>query len=177
MFEYNTKTKELKKLISNLRFANGVAIHQDLILVSETTGRTIMFYNTKTKETGQFMKDLPCLPDNIRQVSQSNPNLFTIGCSVATKLNVKVIASPNGAFQNFLKSSILKIPNSLVHTAVTLFQPGFHFIFLCKKKQLFSKKKQQHAQFKDMQCLSISAQKLLLNIMLISQEVHTQHQK
>ncbi|XP_066243049.1 adipocyte plasma membrane-associated protein isoform X1 [Saccopteryx leptura] len=74
LLEYDTETKEVKVLLDQLRFPNGVQLSpaEDFILVAETTmARIRRFYVTGLMKGGAdlFVENLPGFPDNIRPSS------------------------------------------------------------------------------------------------------------
>ncbi|XP_078000978.1 adipocyte plasma membrane-associated protein-like [Glandiceps talaboti] len=71
---YNPTTRQVKVLLDNLYFPNGVELSakQDFLLISETTRARILKYYLKGPQTGKvevFADNLPGLPDNIRSSS------------------------------------------------------------------------------------------------------------
>ncbi|XP_054443416.1 adipocyte plasma membrane-associated protein [Pteronotus mesoamericanus] len=71
LLEYDTETKEVKVLLDQLRFPNGVQLSpaEDFILVSEMTmARIRRFYVSGLMKGGAdlFVENLPGFPDNIR---------------------------------------------------------------------------------------------------------------
>ncbi|XP_036911404.1 adipocyte plasma membrane-associated protein isoform X3 [Sturnira hondurensis] len=74
LLEYDTETKEVKVLLDQLRFPNGVQLSpaEDFILVVETTmARIRRFYLSGLMKGGAdlFVENLPGFPDNIRPSS------------------------------------------------------------------------------------------------------------
>ncbi|KAF6087340.1 adipocyte plasma membrane associated protein [Phyllostomus discolor] len=74
LLEYDTETKEVKVLLDQLRFPNGVQLSpaEDFILVAETTmARIRRFYVSGLMKGGAdlFVENLPGFPDNIRPSS------------------------------------------------------------------------------------------------------------
>ncbi|KAM5304369.1 adipocyte plasma membrane-associated protein isoform 2-T2 [Glossophaga mutica] len=74
LLEYDTETKEVKVLLDQLRFPNGVQLSpaEDFILVAETTmARIRRFYVSGLMKGGSdlFVENLPGFPDNIRPSS------------------------------------------------------------------------------------------------------------
>ena len=110
LLSYNLNTGEIKLLLSQLYFANGVALSQqeDFVLVNETYRYRILRYWLKGPKAGTheiFMDNLPGFPDNI----SSNGNgtfwlaLFTVRNEVLDGLH----PSP------FLKTQLSKLPKSM----------------------------------------------------------------
>ncbi|XP_055994074.1 adipocyte plasma membrane-associated protein [Sorex fumeus] len=71
LLEYDTKTKEVKVLLDQLQFPNGVQLSpaEDFVLVSETTMARIQRYYVSGLMKGGvdlFVDNLPGFPDNIR---------------------------------------------------------------------------------------------------------------
>jgi sugar lactone lactonase YvrE len=110
LLSYNPATAEIKVLLSDLYFANGVALSQqeDFLLVNETYRYRIVRYWLKGPKAGTqdiFIDNLPGFPDNI----SSNGNgtfwlaLFTVRNDVLDSLH---------AFP-FLKAQMSKLPKSL----------------------------------------------------------------
>uniref|UniRef100_A0A452R3B1 Adipocyte plasma membrane-associated protein n=1 Tax=Ursus americanus TaxID=9643 RepID=A0A452R3B1_URSAM len=74
LLEYDTETKEVKVLLDQLRFPNGVQLSpaEDFVLVAETTmARIRRFYLSGLMKGGAdlFVENLPGFPDNIRPSS------------------------------------------------------------------------------------------------------------
>ncbi|KAM7125767.1 adipocyte plasma membrane-associated protein isoform 1-T1 [Molossus nigricans] len=74
LLEYDTETKQVKVLLDQLRFPNGVQLSpaEDFILVAETTmARIRRFYVSGLMKGGAdlFVENLPGFPDNIRPSS------------------------------------------------------------------------------------------------------------
>uniref|UniRef100_A0ABI7VY36 Adipocyte plasma membrane-associated protein n=1 Tax=Felis catus TaxID=9685 RepID=A0ABI7VY36_FELCA len=74
LLEYDTKTQEVKVLLDQLRFPNGVQLSpaEDFVLVAETTmARIRRFYVSGLMKGGAdlFVENLPGFPDNIRPSS------------------------------------------------------------------------------------------------------------
>ncbi|KAM9248125.1 adipocyte plasma membrane-associated protein isoform 2-T2 [Dugong dugon] len=74
LLEYDTVTKEVKVLMDQLRFPNGVQLSpaEDFVLVAETTmARIRRFYVSGLMKGGadMFVENLPGFPDNIRPSS------------------------------------------------------------------------------------------------------------
>ncbi|XP_045301480.1 adipocyte plasma membrane-associated protein isoform X1 [Leopardus geoffroyi] len=74
LLEYDTKTQEVKVLLDQLRFPNGVQLSpaEDFVLVAETTmARIRRFYLSGLMKGGAdlFVENLPGFPDNIRPSS------------------------------------------------------------------------------------------------------------
>lgn len=74
LLEYDTETKEVKVLLDQLRFPNGVQLSpaEDFVLVAETTmARIRRFYVSGLMKGGAdlFVENLPGFPDNIRPSS------------------------------------------------------------------------------------------------------------
>ncbi|XP_006755306.1 PREDICTED: adipocyte plasma membrane-associated protein isoform X1 [Myotis davidii] len=74
LLEYDTETKEVKVLLDQLRFANGVQLSpdEDFVLVAETTmARIRRVYVSGLMKGGVdlFVENLPGFPDNIRPSS------------------------------------------------------------------------------------------------------------
>jgi sugar lactone lactonase YvrE len=110
LLSYNPATAEIKVLLSELYFANGVALSQqeDFLLVNETYRYRIVRYWLKGPKAGTqdiFIDNLPGFPDNI----SSNGNgtfwlaLFTVRNDVLDTLH---------AFP-FLKAQMSKLPKAL----------------------------------------------------------------
>nr|XP_036857707.1 adipocyte plasma membrane-associated protein isoform X1 [Manis javanica] len=71
LLEYDTETREVKVLLDQLRFPNGVQLSpaEDFVLVAETTmARIRRFYVSGLMKGGAdlFVENLPGFPDNIR---------------------------------------------------------------------------------------------------------------
>lgn len=71
LLSFDTTTKQLRVLLDNIAFANGVEISPDeqFALVSELSSARILKYNLKGNKAGKveiFAENLPGLPDNIR---------------------------------------------------------------------------------------------------------------
>jgi sugar lactone lactonase YvrE len=110
LLSYNPATAEIKVLLSDLYFANGVALSQqeDFLLVNETYRYRIVRYwlkGPKASTQDIFIDNLPGFPDNI----SSNGNgtfwlaLFTVRNNVLDTLH---------AFP-FLKAQMSKLPKAL----------------------------------------------------------------
>ncbi|KAM6164364.1 adipocyte plasma membrane-associated protein isoform 2-T2 [Rhynchocyon petersi] len=74
LLEYDTETKEVKVLMDQLRFPNGIQLSpaEDFVLVAETTmARIRRFYVSGLMKGGadMFSENLPGYPDNIRPSS------------------------------------------------------------------------------------------------------------
>ena len=70
LMHYDRKTKEVKVILDNLWFPNGIALspNEDFIIVAETVGSRIQRYWLSGEKKGQlepFVEGLPGLPDNI----------------------------------------------------------------------------------------------------------------
>lgn len=110
LFSFNPKTKELKTLLDNLRYANGVALskNEDFLLVNESYGYKIDKFYIKGPKKGQkeiFIDGLYGYPDGIS--SDKNGNFY-----VAIFANRSPFLD---RLQNysFLKEQIIKFPKNL----------------------------------------------------------------
>lgn len=81
LLRYNTVTKQTEILISNLYFANGVALSKDesFVLVAETFNTRIIRYWLKGPRTGrkEIFAEVPCIPDGI---SRAYDGGFYVAC-------------------------------------------------------------------------------------------------
>jgi len=107
---YNPATGQIKVLLENLYFANGVALslQEDFVLINETYRYRIVRYWLKGPNEGTseiFIENLPGFPDNISSNSKGSfwLALFTIRNDAADKLQ----PSP------FLKAQMSKLPKFL----------------------------------------------------------------
>uniref|UniRef100_A0A915KTP8 Strictosidine synthase conserved region domain-containing protein n=1 Tax=Romanomermis culicivorax TaxID=13658 RepID=A0A915KTP8_ROMCU len=90
LLSYDTKTKELRVLLNNLFFANGVEITLDenFALVSELTNARVLRYHLKGSKAGKvdtFSDNLPGFPDNIRRSSNGT---YWVGMAMARQRGV-----------------------------------------------------------------------------------------
>ncbi|KAG8522353.1 Adipocyte plasma membrane-associated protein [Galemys pyrenaicus] len=97
LLEYDTETKEVKVLLDQLRFPNGVQLSpaEDFVLVAETTmARIRRFYVSGLMKGGAdlFVENLPGFPDNIRPSSSGG---YWLGMSV-------IRANPGFSMLDFL---------------------------------------------------------------------------
>ncbi|XP_047332540.1 protein STRICTOSIDINE SYNTHASE-LIKE 2-like [Impatiens glandulifera] len=71
LMKYNPATNQVSVLLTNLSFANGVALHEknDFVLVAESNTRRIHRLWLQTNKVGQsdIFAELPGFPDNIRR--------------------------------------------------------------------------------------------------------------
>jgi sugar lactone lactonase YvrE len=109
LFSYNPATEEIKLHLSDLFFANGVAISpkQDYVLVNETGKSRILRYWIEGDKKGQsdvFIDELPAMPDNIYTqngliwvalVSLRDPKIESLAAYPALR---KIIASLPSVF-------------------------------------------------------------------------------
>ena len=107
LYACNPNTKETKRLLDDLRFANGIAIAHDqsYVLVNETGRYRTHRYWLKGPKTGQsdiFIDNLPGFPDGI---SQGNDGLYWIAIVSPRQQSLDDIAS-----SPFIKNVIAKMP-------------------------------------------------------------------
>ncbi|KAH0501978.1 Adipocyte plasma membrane-associated protein [Microtus ochrogaster] len=132
LLEYDTVTKEVKVLLDQLRFPNGVQLspEEDFVLVAETTmARIRRVYVSGLMKGGadMFVENMPGFPDNIRPSSSG-------GYWVAA---ATIRANPGFSMLDFLsekpfiKRMIFKVMGSCSQSEDTLFSLIFLF-------QLFS---------------------------------------
>ena len=107
---YDPATGQIKVLLKNLYFANGVALSQqeDFVLINETYRYRIVRYWLKGPKAGThkiFIDNLPGFPDNISSNHKGTfwLALFTVRNEAADKLH----PSP------FLKAQMSKLPKAL----------------------------------------------------------------
>ncbi|XP_045836364.1 adipocyte plasma membrane-associated protein isoform X2 [Meles meles] len=111
LLEYDTETKEVKVLLDQLRFPNGVQLSptEDFVLVAETTmARIRRFYLSGLMKGGAdlFVENLPGFPDNIRPSSSGG---YWVGMAT-------IRSNPGFSMLDFLserpyiKRMIFKIP-------------------------------------------------------------------
>jgi sugar lactone lactonase YvrE len=110
LLSYDLNTGEIKRLLNNLYFANGVALseHEDFVLVNETYRYRILRYWLKGPKTGTydiFIDNLPGFPDNITSNGKGTfwLALFTVRNDVLDSLHP----------YPFLKAQMSKLPKSL----------------------------------------------------------------
>jgi sugar lactone lactonase YvrE len=110
LLSYNLGTGEIKLLLNDLYFANGVALsqQQDFVLVNETYRYRIVRYWLKGPKAGThdiFIDNLPGFPDNISSNGEGTfwLALFTLRNDVLDSLHP----------YPFLKTQMSKLPKSL----------------------------------------------------------------
>lgn len=110
LLSYNLGTGEIKLLLSDLYFANGVALsqQQDFVLVNETYRYRIVKYWLKGPQAGTheiFIDNLPGFPDNISSNGKGTfwLALFTVRNDVLDRLHP----------YPFLKTQMSKLPKSM----------------------------------------------------------------
>lgn len=108
--QYNPKTKEIKVLLDQLYFANGVALSQqeDFVLINETYRYRIRRYWLKGPKAGTsdiFIDNLPGFPDNISSNGKGDfwLALFTVRNPTMDKLHP----------YPFLKKQLSKLPKAV----------------------------------------------------------------
>ncbi|MGB9698436.1 MAG: SMP-30/gluconolactonase/LRE family protein [Thermodesulfobacteriota bacterium] len=106
---YDPKTGQVKVLMKNLYFANGVALsaHEDFVLVNETYRYRIIRYWLKGPKAGThevFLENLPGFPDNISSNRKGKfwLALFTVRNDVMDKIHP----------YPFLKAQMSKLPKA-----------------------------------------------------------------
>ena len=107
---YDPKTGQVKVLLKNLYFANGVALSakEDFVLVNETYRYRIIRYWLKGPKAGThevFIENLPGFPDNISSNRKGKfwLALFTVRNDVVDKIHP----------YPFLKAQLSKLPKAL----------------------------------------------------------------
>ncbi len=107
---YDPKTGQVKVLLKNLYFANGVALsaNEDFVLVNETYRYRIIRYWLKGPKAGThevFIENLPGFPDNISSNRKGKfwLALFTVRNDVVDKIHP----------YPFLKAQLSKLPKAL----------------------------------------------------------------
>ncbi|MGQ9693205.1 MAG: SMP-30/gluconolactonase/LRE family protein [Thermodesulfobacteriota bacterium] len=106
---YTPKTGQVKVLLKNLYFANGVALsaHEEFVLVNETYRYRIIRYWLKGPKAGSheiFIDNLPGFPDN---VSSNRKGIFWLALfTVRNDLLDKIHPFP------FLKAQLSKLPKA-----------------------------------------------------------------
>ncbi|KAL5745448.1 hypothetical protein ACOSP7_026594 [Xanthoceras sorbifolium] len=108
LIKYNKSTKEVKVLLRDLAFANGVALSKDrtFVLVAETTTARILRYWLHGPNTGKVdvFAELPGYPDNIRRNSNGE---FWVALHSKTTLLGKIVH-----FNSWVGKALLKFPLS-----------------------------------------------------------------
>ncbi|MFT5838554.1 MAG: sugar lactone lactonase YvrE [Flavobacteriales bacterium] len=110
LLSYDLATGQIKRLLKNLYFANGVALsqHEDFVLVNETYRYRIVRYWLKGPKAGThdiFIDNLPGFPDNI---SSNGKGTFWLALfTVRNKAVDTLHPSP------FLKAQMSKLPKVL----------------------------------------------------------------
>ena len=103
LLSYNTRTKEVKVLLRDLAFPNGVAMEEngEFLLVTETTNRRVLRYWLKGAKKGkaEVFAELYGSPDNIKRTKKGEywvalgsgsdfhgPTMTGVRCPVAARL-------------------------------------------------------------------------------------------
>jgi sugar lactone lactonase YvrE len=110
LYAYYPKTKETKRLMDDLRFANGIAIapDQSYVLVNETGRYRTHRYWLKGAKKGQsdiFIDNLPGFPDGI---SQGKDGIFWMAIVSPRKPDLDQIST-----SVFMKNLVAKLPKIL----------------------------------------------------------------
>lgn len=111
LFSFNPKTRELKTLLTDLRYANGVALskNEDFLLVNETYGYKITKYYIKGAKAGTkevFKDSLYGYPDGI---SSDDKGDFYVAIYAPRKPFLDLIHK-----YPFLKAQLAKLPQSML---------------------------------------------------------------
>ncbi len=110
LYAYDPMTKETKLLLSDLRFANGIAVAHDqsFVLVNETGRYRTHRYWLNGPKAGQsdlFIENLPGFPDGI---SQGADGLYWLALVSPRNLELdEILDSP------FMKNVVAKLPKSM----------------------------------------------------------------
>jgi len=115
LYSYNPKTKETKELLTDLRFANGIAVAHDqtYVLVNETGRYRTHRYWLKGPKTGQsdlFIENLPGFPDGI---SQGENGLYWLAIVSPRQQALDDISN-----NVFMKNVVAKMPKFMQPAAV-----------------------------------------------------------
>ncbi len=115
LYSYHPKTGETKKLLGNLRFANGIAVAHDqsYVLVNETGRyRTQRYWLTgpKAGQADLFIENLPGFPDGI---SQGANGLFWLALISPRQQSLDDISD-----RPFIKNLVAKLPDFMQPAAV-----------------------------------------------------------
>ena len=107
---YDPTTKETTTLLSNLYFANGVAVSPDgeFVLVNETSAYRVTKYWLKGEKTGQsemIMENLPGFPDGI---SSNGKGIYWIALPAKRKEIIDNLAG-----KPFIRKVVLRLPESI----------------------------------------------------------------
>ena len=107
LYAYNPKTKETKRLLDNLCFANGIAVAHDqsYVLVNETGRyRTHRYWlkGPKADQSDLFIENLPGFPDGI---SQGDNGIFWMAIVSPRNKGLDAISK-----SVFLKNVVAKLP-------------------------------------------------------------------
>lgn len=107
---FDPATGQVKVLLNNLYFANGVALsrEEDFVLINETYRYRIVRYWLKGPKAGSkeiFIDNLPGFPDNISRGSQGN---FWLALFTVRNRAVDILHP-----HPFLKSQLSKLPKAL----------------------------------------------------------------
>lgn len=106
LLKYDKATKQVKVLLRDLAFANGVALSKDrtFVLVAETTTARILRYWLLGPKTGKVdvFAELPGYPDNIRRNSNGE---FWVALHSKTTLVGKVVR-----LHSWVGKTLLKLP-------------------------------------------------------------------
>ncbi|CAK7340217.1 unnamed protein product [Dovyalis caffra] len=116
LMEYNTVIKQVRVLLNNLTFPNGVAVSNDgnSILFAETTNCRILRYWIKTSRIGslEVFARLPGFPDNIKRSPRGG---YWVGMnSKREKLSELLFSYP------WIGKLLLKLPLDLMKVQSTL---------------------------------------------------------
>lgn len=107
---YDPETKETTTLLSNLYFANGVAVspNGDFVLVNETSEYRVTKYWLKTEKAGQseaVIENLPGFPDGI---SSNEKGVYWVALPALRKDIIDNLAG-----KPFLRKIILRLPEAI----------------------------------------------------------------
>jgi len=83
LFHYNLRTNTVELLVSDLRFANGIALSEDedFLVINECSARQLRKYQVDSGHTSVFVQDIGGYPDNIRPDGQGG---FLVGLFAKT---------------------------------------------------------------------------------------------
>ena len=107
---YDPTTKETTTLLSNLYFANGVAVspNGEFVLVNETSEYRVTKYWLKGEKAGQsemIMENLPGFPDGI---SSNGKGIYWIALPAKRKEIIDNLAG-----KPFIRKVVLRLPESI----------------------------------------------------------------